>query len=67
MQGDIVFNLVTKLKWARTVEDIMGNTIRLEILAQKSGLLFTKYIYLDYYSSENYAIVHIISGHSRNS
>lgn len=54
-----VFNPRKKLPWISQLDDLIGNTFRIEIFEGKETVL-TKFIYLDYFSYENYIIVLII-------
>ena len=66
VHGENVINPIKKFNWIHSVEDVIGNTIRLELVAQSSGKKLVKYLFLDYFSPENYSIVKLLSGNIRN-
>lgn len=54
--GDKVINPIKKFNWIHSIEDAIGNTIRLELQGQTTGKKLVKYLFLDYFSPENYSI-----------
>ena len=50
-------NGLEKLPWIRESSDLLGNTLKIEIY-QESDLVFSKYLFFDYFSFHNYFIVH---------
>jgi len=51
-----IMNPHKTFKWINTLDEIMGNCLRIEISSTEK-FNFIKYIYLDLFSFENYAIV----------
>ncbi len=51
-----VFNPRKRLPWIAQIDDLVGNTFRFDLI-DGTQVLESKYIYLDYFSYENYIIV----------
>lgn len=51
-----IFNPRKKLPWIEQLDDLVGNTFKYEIVENLTETILGKYIYLDYFSYENYII-----------